>query len=114
MEESSEGLEDRNVVCSLYISQIKNPELNIKTPEHEFMAEEQNLTTKHLQSLLNSFDLSGKWNILKTSCGFLISFANEVDSDKVVRNNLSAVFGPMQIVRLRRRRPFLRQVWNYL
>lgn len=110
MEESSEDLEDLDVVCSLYISPMTEPEPCLKTADDDLVPAEQNLTTKLLQNLLKSYQLIGKWNVLKTTCGFLISFTNELDADKVVSNNLSTVFGPMQIVRLHGRRSFLRQV----
>lgn len=110
MEESSEDLEDLDVVCSLYISPMTEADGNTKTTDEEPKQGEDALTTKHLQSLFKSYDLVGKWSILKTACGYLISFSNELDADKVANNNLSTIFGPMQIVRLHGRQTFLRQV----
>lgn len=109
MEESSEDLEDVDVTCSLYISPMTDDAF-VKLPEEPHASNLHNISVKQLQILLKSYQLIGRWNILKTSCGFLISFSNELDADQVISNNLSAVFGPMQIVRLHGRRSFLRQV----
>ncbi|KAK6626309.1 hypothetical protein RUM43_006620 [Polyplax serrata] len=116
MDESTEDLEDLDVVCSLYISPMTEPEPCLKaTPATTNVGspssgvDEDSGEPETLQNLLKSYQLMGKWNILKTTCGYLISFTNELDADKVVSNNLSTVFGPMQIVRLHGRRSFLRQ-----
>ena len=110
MEESSEDVEDLDVVCSLYISPMAEPEPYMKAQDDDRPINVQTITVKQLQNLLKSFQLAGKWNILKTTCGFLISFTNELDADHVIGKNLPGVFGPMQIVRLHGRRSFLRQV----
>lgn len=111
MEESPEDVEDLDVTCSLYISPMTEPEPFIKPPEEERPpCNFQNITVKQLQGLLKSFQLTGKWNITKTTCGFLIAFTNELDADYVIGKNLHGIFGPMQIVRLHGRRSFLRQV----
>lgn len=111
MEESPEDVADLDITCSLYISPTAEPEPFVKPPEEERPSSNlQNVTVKQVQGLLKSFQLTGKWNILKTTCGFLISFTNELDADHVIGKNLPGIFGPMQIVRLHGRRSFSRQV----
>ncbi|KAL0272269.1 UNVERIFIED_CONTAM: hypothetical protein PYX00_005310 [Menopon gallinae] len=109
MEESSEDIEDLDIMCSLYISPVAEQDSLVKVNDEENSCNKQTIGIKQLQALLKSYKLVGKWNILKTSCGFLISFTNEVDADHVIGKNISGIFGPMQIVRLHGRRSLLRQ-----